>query len=250
MYPGRGKARQEDPMRLNRSYSAWLQRYRKHALVLCGGVILALVAFHIAGNHLHQRSRHADPEQPWDAVYLVCGAKAQSYRINALTQWLKKTPTPPALILIGHDNQNSLWSREHQRNLTRAEWAHVTLTQWVSENIPHTDLDIVILEESSFSNTDGEMQVLGQTLASRSDLQRLAIVTCRFHTKRALNRLENYAPTEITLSAIPGAKRLFDRWPWVVTLEYVKLLRDALGHSQSRFVSRPLGEPIDHDISY
>ncbi len=126
----------------------------KHVRRFC----IALIAFAAflavlcgpAATHLQSRQTWADPADDWDAVYLVCGARAQDRRITALCRWIQRHteirsqkseigsqhpetspilsphPTshlPPPTILIGNDPQISLWCRKHQTNHTRSGWA-------------------------------------------------------------------------------------------------------------------------------
>ena len=102
-----------------------------------------------AATHLQSRDTWADPAEDWDAVYLVCGARAQDRRIRALCRWIQKQadirsqkpetgeeikdlplPTlhsPLPTILVGNDPQKSLWCRQHQTNHTRTGWAEEKL---------------------------------------------------------------------------------------------------------------------------
>jgi hypothetical protein len=186
---------------------------------------------------LQMRDRVADPNQSWDAVYLVCGARAQTRRINALTEWIEKTTSPPA-ILVGHDPQPSLWSRKHQRNLTRTEWGVETLKAWKQKmygsSTNNPDIRVV---PGHFDNTDGEMQALASFL-KHSPYRRVALITSRFHTRRVASRLAHYAPDNLEFAFIPGLPYWENRAPWIVAIEYLKLLRDALGGAQAPIVSR------------
>jgi hypothetical protein len=193
-----------------------------------------------AADALHAKRRAADPAQSWDAVYLVCGARAQQRRLRALTRWMEHSPHPPPLILVGNDSQQSLWSSPHQRNLTRAEWGVTALQEWIAHRDGQgTNAPQVRLVPGTFSNTDGEMQALAEALRLAPELRRIAIVTCRFHTRRALRRLDARTPPGLVIAAVPGPVSWEDRAPWIVAGEYVKLLRDALGYAQAPFLSRP-----------
>jgi len=68
---------------------------------------------------LQCRDRWLAAGEETDAVYLVAGERDQDRRVAAI----EALPWQPALILIGNDRQESIWSREEQRNLTVAEWA-------------------------------------------------------------------------------------------------------------------------------
>lgn len=191
-----------------------------------------------AADYLQMKDRQANPAQPWDAVYLVCGARAQPRRIHALTQWVAQTPAAP-VILVGNDNQKSFWSQTFQRNLTRAEWSIEDLKQWRSAQYgPLATRPDICLVPGTFSNTDGEMQALARALHDTPSYQRIAIVTSRYHARRALRRLEAYAPPGRILSIIPGVPYRENRFPWIVVTEYLKLLRDTLGQSQTPLLSR------------
>jgi len=199
------------------------------ALVLLGGP---------AADWLQMRHRQADPAAAWDAVYLVCGARAQQRRIHALTGWTSRATTPP-VILVGNDPQQSLWSRTHQRNLTRTEWGVETLKEWKHAQYGEdADKPAIRVVPGSFSNTDGEMRALADYLRG-GQYRRVALVTSRFHARRVLERLEAYAPDSLTFAIVPGIPYWENRAPWIVAAEYLKLLRDTLGHSHTPLLTRP-----------
>ena len=216
-------------------------RLLRHHRIATLSILAALVLLSgPAADALHAKRRAADPARSWDAVYLVCGARAQQRRLGALTRWMENSPHPPPLILVGNDSQQSLWSSPHQRNLTRAEWGMIALQEWVGHRDGQgTAAPQVRLVPGSFSNTDGEMQALAEALRLAPELRRVAIVTCRFHTRRALRRLDARTPPGLVIAAVPGPVSWEDRAPWIVAGEYIKLLRDALGYAQAPFLSRP-----------
>ena len=207
---------------------------RRIATGLSATVLLLLFLSGPVATSLQSKHRHAGKQQAWDAVYLVCGARAQHRRLRALDQWLDNNLHPPAYILIGNDTQNSLWSREHQRNLSRAEWAHHALLNRFAEH-PSPQ---VLITPGSFSNTDGEMQALGNYLQNQPEIQSIALVTSPFHAKRTLLRFAAYAPESIHVAIVPGAPHWANRAPWTVLAEYLKILRDKLNLSQHTWVSR------------
>lgn len=170
-----------------------------------------------------------------DAIYLVCGARAQHRRIAAMTNWLSQAKQTPAHILIGNDTQNSLWSRRHQRNLTRAEWAQEALTNWLRNTNNRSTITIV---PGTFANTDKEMQALAAFLDDNPDIQSIALVTSRFHARRTLQRFNRYAPGHVHPYLIAGIPYWKNRAPWVVTLEWIKILRDHFGLTQHPLLSR------------
>lgn len=216
-------------------------RFARRCRIVTAAILAALALLAgPAADALHARRRAADPAQSWDAVYLVCGARAQQRRIRTLTQWMERSPQPPPLILVGNDSQNSLWSRPHQRNLTRAEWGIVALEQWVTSRYgPDAAAPRIRLVPGSFGNTDGEMQALAAELRREPRFRRLAIVTSRFHARRVLRRLDTFAPPGLVIAVVPGLPHWEDRAPWIVAGEYLKMLRDALGHAQTPLLSRP-----------
>ncbi len=215
---------------------------RRHRWILGGiaSIAVLLILSGPAATILHCKKQSADPGDPWDAVYLVCGARAQNRRIEALLKWMDATDPKPPLILVGNDHQKSLWSGSHQRNLSRAEWAVVKLEEWI-EALPQTALapPSVHIAPGHFFSTDGEMQALGAALRQMPAQKRIAIVTCRFHARRAVQRLQRYAPRDRIIAILPGTPTWEDRAPWIVLAEYLKLLRDALGLSGSTWLSRP-----------
>ncbi len=212
---------------------------RSHGLMLVAAAAAWLLLSGPAANILHCRHRTAASSDPWDAVYLVCGARAQQRRLLALMQWMEDAPRPAPLILVGNDSHNSRWSRPHQRNLSRAEWAVDTLENWRSERDgPEGSTPAIRIVPGRFSNTDGEMQALATALHRTPDMQRIAIVTCRFHARRALRRLETHAPPGVIIATVPALPYWEDRAPWMVAAEYLKMLRDALGLTRVRWLTR------------
>lgn len=212
-------------------------RYR-----LFGGVILALLVAIImlsgpAATHLQIREQVADPDAAWDAVYLVCGARAQSRRIKALTEWIEQLASPP-VILVGRDPEPSRWSRKHQRNLTRTEWGLERLNRWKAATYgPNAEAPRIQVVPGTFRNTDGEVQALA-TFLGNNPHRRVAFVTSRFHARRVANRLATYAPDNLEFGVIPGVPYWENRAPWIVAGEYLKLFRDTLGHSQTPLLTR------------
>lgn len=167
-----------------------------------------------------------------DAVYLVCGARAQNRRINTLKYWLEQHGDAKQEIWIGNDTQNSLWSRKHQRNLTRAEWAH----EYIRTFLP--DSATCILVPGAFSNTDGEMLALAQYLESRPDMKTICLVTSGFHARRTWKRFNQYAPAQVQALVIPVRGHWENRAPWIVVMEWAKMLRDKLQLTQHPWLSR------------
>jgi len=209
---------------------------------LAGTAAVALVAALAllcgpAADWLQMRDCQADPTQSWDAVYLVCGARAQQRRIRALTAWVAHAPSPP-VILVGQDPQQSFWSRKHQRNLTRTEWGIEAMQEWKRAQYGEDAVKPVIqVVPGAFSNTDGEMQALS-TFLRGTPHRRVALVTCRFHARRVMERLEKHSPGNIEFAIVPGTPYWENRAPWIVAAEYLKLLRDTLGHSQTPLLTR------------
>lgn len=213
---------------------------RRRLIGIAAIVLLAILAllYGPAADRLQLRDRLADPAQPWDAVYLVCGARAQQRRIRALTAWVARTPSPP-VILVGNDAQECFWSREHQRNLTRTEWGVAELAEWTRAQYGEdADKPAIHVVPGDFGNTDGEMQALADHLRD-SPYRRVALVTSRFHARRAMERLETYAPDNLAFAIVPGIPYWENRAPWIVVAEYLKRLRDTLGHSQTPLLTRP-----------
>ncbi len=202
--------------------------------VLAAALLLLLLLSGPAATRLQSRAHHADAREAWDAVYLVCGARAQQLRLEALTRWLDTSASRPARILIGNDTQNSLWSREHQRNLTRAEWAYHAMQNRFADE---PDVQVLI-PPGNFSNTDGEMQALAHYLREHPDIQALALVTSPFHARRTLLRFSAYAPGHIHIAIVPGTPHWENRAPWIVAAEWLKILRDQINLSQHPWLSR------------
>ncbi len=177
-------------------------------------------------------TRQVEGGGPWSAVYLVAGARAQARRIAALEAWFAAGGRAP-LVLIGNDSQKSYYSRPHGRNLTRTEWALEKLAGTVALGTMRREV-----VPGRFFGTDAEMEALGAYLAARPELRRVALVTCRFHGRRALRRFAAHVPPGVEGGLIPGTPHREDRLPWVVAAELLKLARDRVGLSQAAFLSR------------
>jgi hypothetical protein len=230
-----------------------------------------------AATWLQSRPSWADTETHVDAVYLVCGARAQARRITALNEWLERNsesqkskveiaPSDSSVsdfkirisnsprILIGNDPQKSLWCREHQTNHTRTGWAVEKLgSRWGStrENghladseSQISDLPITVVP-GHFQNTDGEMIALGSYLKAHPEIQSIALVTSRFHVRRCLQRFHNHTDRALTVQIIPGVPWWENRAPWIVAGELLKMIRDSL--HLSHILTRPehAGEESD-----
>ncbi len=206
-----------------------LQRWRLRILF---GLLLALsIAVGPAAHLLQVRTQWAGAAADTDIVYLVCGARAQQRRLQALQSWFDQHQPDDVRIWIGNDTQNSLWSRQHQRNLTRAEWAYA----FVSQHFYQHGIAIV---PGSFSNTDGEMQALGDALRDDETVHTVALVTCAFHARRTLQRFKQHAPDGIHVQIIPVVPHWENRAPWIVAAEWLKLIRDQLRLTQHPWLSR------------
>ncbi|MFU8779897.1 MAG: ElyC/SanA/YdcF family protein [Kiritimatiellia bacterium] len=200
--------------------------------------VLAMLSFAVAvisgpmASRLQMRTQKPQHAQHMDAIYLVCGARAQARRLRTMHAWLKAQPQSDNIqIWIGNDTQNSLWSRKHQRNLTRAEWAY----EYASTHFATHKIQIL---PGTFSNTDGEMLALARYVADRPEIRKVAFVTCGFHARRSLARFSKHASGNIAVSVIPVIPHWENRAPWIVTAEWLKILRDRLRLSQHPWLSR------------
>ena len=171
-------------------------------------------------------------------MYLVAGAKGQQRRVAALLGFA--AGGRDWVVLIANDTVIGRWSRAQQRNLTMAEWAQVTLAEQLSGTgagggavTPRPDI-----VSGVFTGTDQEMELLSDYLAPRSELRRVALVTCPFHARRAVERLRLYADEGLQIGLVQVEPAAVDRLPWVVLGELAKLARDALGWSRVWWLSR------------
>ena len=283
-------------------------RFSKFQLFSFSVFIFMLIICWPAATWLQSKKQWASPEKPWDAIYLVCGARAQNNRIKALDLWMQQrsevggqrsavrgqgsyisyiarnerniqtiasplstnqqstiplpinsstiTYQPLPSILIGNDPQKGLWCRKHQTNHTVSAWAvekisdlrfeisnnALLTTNHQQKSFPITPSTInhqLLVIPGSFSNTDGEMQVLANYLAKHAEIESIALVTSRYHARRAQQRLEEHLDYHITIGIIPGIERINNRNPIIVILEYLKIARDKLGLSHAPIISRP-----------
>lgn len=210
----------------------WSHKFRKYTCII--GLVLAIgiaLLMGPAATSLQMRSRWADQKESVDVVYLVCGARAQQRRLQAMHVWLHVHEPSNVRIWIGNDTQNSFWSRDHQRNLTRAEWAEL----FARKHFEQHDISIV---PGAFANTDAEMAALAKALEQAPEIQTIAMVTCGFHARRALQRFTTHAPDSITAKIIPPVRHWENRAPWIVAAEWLKMMRDRVNLTHHRWLSR------------
>jgi len=199
-----------------------------------GVVVIVMIVTGPVATTLQLRSHWAPPAHSVDVVYLVCGARAQGRRLQTLKAWLAPTQRPDSQttrIWIGNDTQNSLWSRKHQRNLTRAEWA----TRFATNHFPEHEIKIV---PGAFTNTDGEMHALAKALQNHADIQTIALVTCGFHARRTVQRFTKHADESVEIMIIPVIPHWENRAPWIVLAEWLKMIRDHFNLTHHPWVSR------------
>jgi len=222
-------------------------RYRRR--LIAAGLLLVMVIGPAAG-WLQSPRDCADAQMAWDAVYLVAGARAQDRRIGTLTNWVVEIPpVRRPVILIGSDPQISYWCSRHQTNHTRTAWAVEKLCdalrggeggglqQRAPEDVVLEADARMIVVPGQFSGTDGEMEALSEFLAVHPEMTRIALVTSRFHSRRAMQRARCHAPSRV-FAVVPAPPHWEDRAPWIVAGEYAKLLRDALGLARAPGLAR------------
>jgi len=218
----------------------YILKYKKS---IAAAALIMLVICLPAATWLQVHKQQASPGKRWDAVYLVCGASAQNRRIQMLEQWyaesLNSESHPAPLILIGTDLQKSLWCRIHQTNHTVTAWAIEKIS---APELPTAAHPSVVIP-GKFSTTDGEMIVLADWLKKHPEIKSIALVTSRYHARRALQRLQAHASPKLTIGIVPGAARWKNRSPLTVVLEYLKILRDKWGLSHAPIISRPAASP-------
>jgi len=213
---------------------------RRKAAVTCAG-IAAVGIFMICGplaGRLQMRESLAAPNRACDAIYLVCGARAQDRRIAALGRRLHELKVagiaaPP--ILIGTDSQKNRWCSRHQTNHTVTAWAVEKLEPRLKNYSPAPRLIIV---PGTFCNTDGEMRALGAWLGRHPEFRTVALVTSRYHARRAYERLRAHAPPALEIRIVSGIPYWKNRSPFKVTAEYLKILRDRYGLSYCPLIAR------------
>ncbi len=338
-----------------------ISKFKRFSISAFISTLLLIIICGPAATWLQSQKQWASPMKQWDAIYLVCGARAQNNRIKALSIWWNQMPgvgdqrsevrkcsgevaprqratgentnsphapqyisryardIPPIsrdlplspcssfivhrssfslpLILIGNDPQKSLWCRKHQTNHTVSAWAVEKISDLRFSNIDNAVLDNhpqycsryeaafqyqrpqahsacstththaiynlsatsstnqpispatmrsfgagthqLLVIPGTFSNTDGEMQVLAAYLKIHPEINSIALVTSRYHARRAQQRLRDHLDQDITIGIIPGIKRFNNRNPITVIIEYLKIIRDNLGLSHSPIISRP-----------
>ncbi len=219
-----------------------ISRFKHLVIPVLIFIFLSVIICGPAATWLQSQKQWAAPEKQWDAVYLVCGAHAQNNRIKALDVWLQQRPVGhPSFspILIGNDPQQGLWCRKHQTNHTVSAWAVEKISDLLDSKSSSFSIQRSAL--STFSTTDGEMKVLADYLKFHPEIKSIALVTSRYHARRAQQRLRYHLNQEqnITIGIIPGIKRIHNRNPITVTIEHLKIVRDNLGLSHAPIISRP-----------
>ncbi len=216
---------------------------QKRGIVWGGGLMLVLLLLcGPVADGLRAPELTLRPGETVDAVYLVCGARAQPRRLQALRDALDARPElRTARLWVGNDAQKSFWSRLEQRNLNRAEWAVKHLRQ-----MQETDADAppaIMIVPGTFSGTDGEMEALAAFLADQPEVASIALVTSPYHARRTVTRLRAHAPPDLTIRVVPVTPVWSDRQPLIVLGERIKMLRDAAGLSRTPGLSRRMKTP-------
>jgi hypothetical protein len=217
------------------------------------GLVFVVVLMWPVATWLQCREVWIADEMTPDAVYLVAGSHEQDRRINGIVLFLrdkeaslrlkngdeKGQTNTPLQILIGNDMLISRWSSEEQRNLKKAEWAVKKLEEKAPVQQAQKDGQVIIkIVPGQFSNTDGEMVALGAFLKKQPEIRTLALATSLYHLRRAVWRLREHLDRDLAIVAVKDPPAWHDRLPWVVAGEMCKMVRDAMGLSQARFVSR------------
>ena len=84
--------------------------------------IFLLIICWPAATWLQSRKQWASPENQWDAIYLVCGARAQNNRIKALDLWMKqRSEVPPSLFELWRDGRSSSVALRAMEDRQKAE---------------------------------------------------------------------------------------------------------------------------------
>lgn len=156
-----------------------------------------------------------------DAVYILAG-NSGSARARGVAAWLQGGGRA-GRILLSHDDAKGSWSRRDQRNLTMGEWALRRTNEALAEAGQDVPVEVVELD---MGGTDAEVDSVARLVEARSDIQRVALATSRFHIRRTRRRAELYFESPPCM--IPAAKRWNDRAPWVVGVELLKMVRDRL----------------------
>ncbi|MBL7078015.1 MAG: hypothetical protein ISS31_11160 [Kiritimatiellae bacterium] len=199
---------------------------KKHlrTFALSAVALLAIAAFlswPVAG-WLEARECWAPGDARVDAVYILAG-NSDGARGRGVVAWLQgggKTER----ILLPHDSMKGPWSRRDQRNLTMGEWALRRLTEALAEAGLDVPVEVVAAD---MGGTDAEVASVVRLVADRSDLGTVALATSRFHVRRTHQRAKKHFDDVPVM--IPGVEKWYDRAPWVVGIELLKMLRDRLG---------------------
>jgi hypothetical protein len=202
-----------------------MKHIRRALIVALAAIAGVLLLCGPAATWLQSRHTWITPSTQVDAVYIVCGARAQTRRVTALTDWLSHSEShaPRPTILVGNDPQKSLWCRQHQTNHTVTAWTQERLTTMIT-SLPSPPPVV----PGTFRNTDGEMVALSAYLQEQPEIQSIALVTSRFHARRCLQRFHTHAETQTTTRVIPGIVWWENRAPWIVAGELLKMVRDNL----------------------
>lgn len=210
-----------------------------------GIVVLTVLLCGPAASWLQMSALRIDPSEHPDALYLVCGARAQNNRITTLVNWVNKQTAidrkqqsgvahDAPVILIGNDPQKNCWCRTHQTNHTVTAWA----LEKLGAKLPVDTASNLTVVPGSFSTTDGEMAALSEYLLKHPQIKTIALVTSGYHSRRAVLALRRHAPSHINIRIVSGSSSWHNRNPLTVAIELLKILRDSLGLSHAPIISR------------
>ena len=211
-----------------------------HISTLLLSTLLLLITYLTAARWLQHRSAWLTHHAEVDAIYILAGAPSRTERMDALLDWIKHYDCRPATILIPEDRATGL-IRSPQGNLLPV--AHCQLERLHSaypSSTPQTHIAAhkVEIVPGHYHGTDGEMQALANYLEPNPSLRRVALVTSRFHIRRALRRARVHIGDLRIIGVLPARVTISDYVPRWVLMEYLQLLRDQLGFTNAPFLHR------------
>ena len=209
----------------------WRRKARWGAACSLGFVVVLSAA---GGRWLQQREAWLPAGTTPAAIYILGGGGGE--RVAGLGTWLDRNGGTH-LVLIPNEGERNRWSSKHQRNLSTAEWRLQSL-----RHLPATRGEgcgvVATLIPGTFTGTDRELDILGRYLATRPGLHPVALLTSRYHIRRALNHARAHLPPGAVAGIITAAPCWRDYAPWTVGVELLKLLRDHLGLGRAPLLHR------------
>lgn len=217
-------------------------------LTVLAGIVLLVLGYCVMIRWIQRRSSWIYPETKVDAVYIVGSSVDAARRVDAALAWGRTCPQRPLAVLVAEDPNGGCCVNHADEPVPVCDWQLDRLRRGGGDfgiSTAEGDgpgnrgvwIDVV---PGYYYGTDGEMQALAKYLRLHRSLERVAIVTCRSHARRALKRARVHVQKSSAkiVGVIPAAPGRVDHSPRRVLSENLKLLRDCLGLTYAPLLHR------------